>query len=487
MEDVISVGQLYKSYNGLPAVENVSISVKRGTVFGLLGANGAGKSTTIECILGTKKPDMGTVSILGMNPLTARKKLFERVGVQFQEANYQEKITVEELCSVTESLYKVTTNYQSLLKQFGISDKSKSFVSELSGGQKQRLFIVLALIPNPEVVFLDELTTGLDPKARRDVWKSLSNLKARGLTIFLTSHYMDEIEALCDTICILKKEKLCFMELLMKQLLQANAISLRTLIFGLRRRRVMIMKTFRTMLKTELRLSLRGMDMFIFAICMPLVVLIILGIIYGNKPAFEGAEYTFLQQSFGALATISICAGGVMGLPLVVSDYRSKKILKRFKVTPVTPAMILIVQVVIYAIYALASLALVYMTATIFFNYQLAGSWLHFLMGYFLVMISMFSMGMMVGGIVPNTKMVGVVASLLYFPMLIFSGATLPYEIMPAALQRIADILPLTQGIKILKAASLGLPTEGVFLSFILMVALSVICIGVSIKFFKWE
>ncbi|GAB6087550.1 ABC transporter permease [Alkaliphilus crotonatoxidans] len=247
------------------------------------------------------------------------------------------------------------------------------------------------------------------------------------------------------------------------------------------------MKTFRTMLKTELRLSLRGMDMFIFAICMPLVVLIILGIIYGNKPAFEGAEYTFLQQSFGALATISICAGGVMGLPLVVSDYRSKKILKRFKVTPVTPAMILIVQVVIYAIYALASLALVYMTATIFFNYQLAGSWLHFLMGYFLVMISMFSMGMMVGGIVPNTKMVGVVASLLYFPMLIFSGATLPYEIMPAALQRIADILPLTQGIKILKAASLGLPTEGVFLSFILMVALSVICIGVSIKFFKWE
>lgn len=210
MEDVISVGQLYKSYNGLPAVENASISVKRGTVFGLLGANGAGKSTTIECILGTKKPDMGTVSILGMNPLTARKKLFERVGVQFQEANYQEKITVEELCSVTESLYKVTTNYQSLLKQFGISDKSKSFVSELSGGQKQRLFIVLALIPNPEVVFLDELTTGLDPKARRDVWKSLSNLKARGLTIFLTSHYMDEIEALCDTICILKKGKIMF-------------------------------------------------------------------------------------------------------------------------------------------------------------------------------------------------------------------------------------------------------------------------------------
>ena len=111
------------------------------------------------------------------------------------------------------------------------------------------------------------------------------------------------------------------------------------------------MKTFRTMLKTELKLSLRGMDMFIFAICVPVVVLVIMGIIYGGKPAYEGAEYTFLEQAFGAVTTISICAGGVMGLPLVVSDYRSKKILKRYKVTPVSPVMILFVQVVIYTLY----------------------------------------------------------------------------------------------------------------------------------------
>ena len=116
------------------------------------------------------------------------------------------------------------------------------------------------------------------------------------------------------------------------------------------------MKTFKTMLKTELKLSLRGMDMFIFAICVPLVVLIILGIIYGNKPAFAGAEYSFLEQSFGALTTISICAGGVMGLPLVVSDYRSRHILKRYKVTPISPALILLVQVAIYTIYAVLSL-----------------------------------------------------------------------------------------------------------------------------------
>lgn len=247
------------------------------------------------------------------------------------------------------------------------------------------------------------------------------------------------------------------------------------------------MKTFRTMLKTELKLSLRGMDMFIFAICVPLVVLVILGIIYGNKPAFEGAEYSFLEQSFGALATISICAGGVMGLPLVVSDYRNKKILKRFKVTPVSPSIILLVQVVIYTLYAVVSLILLYLAATIFFGYQLQGSLLHFLGGYILVILSMFSIGMMVGGIAPNIKIASVIASVLYFPMLIFSGATLPYEVMPAALQKVADILPLTQGIKLLKAASLGLAVDSVLVPIIVMSALAVICIAVSLKFFKWE
>lgn len=210
MEVTIKVESLSKSYHNVKAVENINITVCRGEVFGLLGANGAGKSTTIECILGTKKYDSGAVSILGMDPQTDRKKLFEKVGVQFQEANYQDKITVSELCEVTASLYKKAADFHDLLIKFGICDKLKSPVTELSGGQRQRLFIVLALIPNPEVVFLDELTTGLDAKARRDVWKILSELKAKGLTILLTSHFMDEIEALCDCICILKQGEIVF-------------------------------------------------------------------------------------------------------------------------------------------------------------------------------------------------------------------------------------------------------------------------------------
>lgn len=171
----------------------------------------------------------------------------------------------------------------------------------------------------------------------------------------------------------------------------------------------------------------------------------------------------------------------------MVSDYRSRRILKRFKVTPTSPALILAVQVVIYAIYSIASLILVYMTAAIFFGYQFHGSWLPFLGVYLLVMLSMFSIGLLVGGLAPNTKIASAIASLLYFPMLIFSGATLPYEVMPAALQKVADVLPLTQGIKMLKAASLGLPMDRVIIPVVVMIVLTVICMSMSLRFFKWE
>ena len=228
-------------------------------------------------------------------------------------------------------------------------------------------------------------------------------------------------------------------------------------------------------------------SMIIFAVCMPVVVVILLGIIYGGKPAFDGADYTFLEQSFGAVSTIAVCAGGVMGLPLVISDYRQKKILKRFKITPSSPVLLLSVQVAIYMIYSLIALVLIYLVSVLLFGMKLQGAFLPFMGAFFLVMISMFSIGMLVGGVSPNTKIASVLASLLYFPMLIFSGATLPYEVMPAVLQKLADLLPLTQGIKLLKAASLGLPAENVMASLAVMAVITVVCGGISIRFFKWE
>ncbi len=210
MQEVISVQHLSKSYGGLPAVDQLNLSVKRGTVYGLLGANGAGKSTAIECILGTRRADSGTVSVLGYDPRKDRRSLFQSVGVQFQESDYQPEIKVSELCEETACLYQSPADWKQLCGQFDIGDKVNVPVKNLSGGEKQRLFIVLALIPDPQLVFLDELTTGLDVKARRSVWRLLSALKEKGLTIFLTSHFMDEVEALCDEICILKNGKAVF-------------------------------------------------------------------------------------------------------------------------------------------------------------------------------------------------------------------------------------------------------------------------------------
>lgn len=206
----IKVANLTKSYRGKTVVSGLNLSVKSGTVFGLLGANGAGKSTTIECILGTKRAEYGTVSVLGFNPPQNRRSLFQKVGVQFQEGDYQPEIKVFELCEETACLYLNPADWKHLCTRLGIEDKTKNSVKSLSGGERQRLFIVLALIPNPQLVFLDELTTGLDAKARRDVWKILEELKLQGLTIFLTSHFMDEVEVLCDEICILKKGQTVF-------------------------------------------------------------------------------------------------------------------------------------------------------------------------------------------------------------------------------------------------------------------------------------
>ncbi|CDM70230.1 ABC transporter [Clostridium bornimense] len=208
MEDIISVKNLKKTYNNIVAVNDISFSVKKGEFFGLLGHNGAGKSTTIDCILGLKAFDSGVVKILNKDPRKSRKEIFEKIGVQLQLSSYPDKIKVYEICEETAALYSESCDYNQLLKKFSLDKVKKNYVSTLSGGEKQKLAVILALIPNPEVVFLDELTTGLDVEARRDVWKLLKSLKKEKVTMLLTSHYMDEVEALCDKIVIIKNGKL---------------------------------------------------------------------------------------------------------------------------------------------------------------------------------------------------------------------------------------------------------------------------------------
>lgn len=241
-----------------------------------------------------------------------------------------------------------------------------------------------------------------------------------------------------------------------------------------------------TFLKTELKLSLRDMNMPIFAVIMPLVIFMILGIIYGTKPAYDGAGYTFLEQTFGAAGAIAICAGGLMGLPQAVSGLRELKILKRFRVTPAGPGFILGVELSMYIVYCIVSLAAL-AAAAFLWGVRLHGSIPAFLGSWALTMFSTLSVGMLVGGVARDGKQASFIASILYFPMLIFSGTTLPIEVMPPVMQKIVGFFPLTQGITMMKHAFLGIGTGNVLLPVCVMVGMTVVCSGLAIRFFRWE
>jgi ABC-2 type transport system ATP-binding protein len=204
-EVVIRVAGCRKTYGRTVAVDEVSFEVNDGEIFGLIGPNGAGKTTTLECIEGLRVPDRGTISVLGLDPFRDVYALQERIGVQLQQAQLQKRIKVWEAVDLWASLYRRSpAEGAKLLEQLGLADKRDAWFMTLSGGQKQRLFIALALINDPDVVFLDELTTGLDPQARRAIWDLVRGIRARGKTVFLTTHLMEEAERLCDRVAIIE-------------------------------------------------------------------------------------------------------------------------------------------------------------------------------------------------------------------------------------------------------------------------------------------
>jgi ABC-2 type transport system ATP-binding protein len=204
----IRVTNLRKSYGGQLAVDDLSLDVEPGEIFGLVGPNGAGKTTTMECVEGLRVPDRGTITVLGLDPVRDVYALQERIGVQLQQAQLQKRIKVWEAVHLWASLYrKQPRNADQLLDQLGLAEKRDAWFMTLSGGQKQRLFIALALINDPELVFLDELTTGLDPQARRAIWDLVRDIRARGRTVFLTTHLMEEAERLCDRVAIVERGK----------------------------------------------------------------------------------------------------------------------------------------------------------------------------------------------------------------------------------------------------------------------------------------
>ncbi|TDD95801.1 ABC transporter ATP-binding protein [Jiangella asiatica] len=200
---VIEVTNLHKRYGTTVAVDDVSFTVEEGEIFGILGPNGAGKTTTVECIEGLRRPDSGTVTVLGLDPTSDRGQLRQVVGAQLQESELPENITVAEAIDLYASFYPNPADPAELMAELGLTEKRDTRFEKLSGGQKQRLSIALALVGNPKIAVLDELTTGLDPQARRDTWQLVEKVRARGVTIVLVTHFMDEAERLCDRLALI--------------------------------------------------------------------------------------------------------------------------------------------------------------------------------------------------------------------------------------------------------------------------------------------
>lgn len=246
------------------------------------------------------------------------------------------------------------------------------------------------------------------------------------------------------------------------------------------------MKKFLTLFKIEGKLTLRSIDAIFFGVCMPIGIMLLIGLISGNNPATDGAGYTLVESSFAALIAVGICATAFMGIPLTIADYRDKKILKHFFVTPVSPMMLLWTHAVINMLLSIISALLIFSVARFFFGYQLIGSPLFFVGSYFLVMVSMYSLGLLIASLCRTVKMANLVCSVVYFPMLFLSGATIPFEIFPKPLQTAAGFLPLTQGIKLLKASSLGLEVN-LLLPLLVLFGALILGILLSMRFFRWE
>ncbi|MGP3961391.1 ABC transporter ATP-binding protein [Nonomuraea sp. 3N208] len=205
---VIDVTDLTKRYAGHTVLNGISFSVEEGEIFGLLGPNGTGKTTTVECVEGLRRADSGSIRVLGLDPVRDGRELRERIGVQLQHTQLPENIKVWEALDLYASFYAKPRDWQELLEEWGLADKRNARFGKLSGGQKQRLFIALALVGNPRVAFLDELTTGLDPQARRATWELIKKVRASGVTVVLVSHFMDEVEELCDRVAVFDRGRI---------------------------------------------------------------------------------------------------------------------------------------------------------------------------------------------------------------------------------------------------------------------------------------
>ena len=246
------------------------------------------------------------------------------------------------------------------------------------------------------------------------------------------------------------------------------------------------MRRFLTLYKIEQKLFFRSPDVFVFNLCMPVVVLLLIGFIAGDQAA-GGEDITYIQSAFASLTAVGICCSAFMSIPIVIVDYRDKKILKRLYCSPASPVRLLAADTLCSVVMSAISAVLVAAAAVMVFGYRMEGDFLYFMGAWLLTLISMFSIGLVAAALCRTTKSLNVATSILYFPMLFFSGATIPYELFPKGLQRVADVMPLGVGIDLMKAASIGADMKGSLANIIILAVIAAVCSTVAVRTFRWE
>src|SRR5258706_553648 len=378
----IEVAHLRKRYGSTVAVDDVSFEVFEGEIFGLIGPNGAGKTTTMECVEGVRTADAGRTTVLGLDPARDAKALQERIGVQLQQAQLQKRIRVWEAVDLWASLYPRTVDGRALLEQLGLTEKRNASFMNLSAGQKQRLFIALALINDPELVFLDELTTGLDPQARRAIWDLVRGIRDRGKTVFMTTHLMEEAERLCDRVAIIDHGRIIDIatpeELIRRHCPEQTVVVV-----------------------TDDRSSDERFRMI------PNV----------ESVTSQDGRFTIRGRGDDLVTHVTI-----------VSIYREGGILKRLRATPLRPHTILMAHVLVKLLFTAITLGAMMAAGRRYVPAGINAPFVSFGLALLFTTLSIVSMGFLIASIVPTARFAQPIGTMILYPMLGLSGLFAPVD-----------------------------------------------------------
>ena len=499
MAHAIVVSDLTKSYGNVEALRGVSFDVAEGEVFGLLGPNGAGKTTTVEILEGYRRRDGGSATVLGFDPGDAPRGLRERMGVVLQQSELSPLLTVREMHRLFAGYFANPRDVDEVIELVGLAEKRDARVKSLSGGQKRRLDLGVALVGNPELVFLDEPTTGFDPAARRAAWELIRTLRSLGTTILLTTHYLDEAQQLADRVAVLRDGVIVSQGAPSDLIGDAQTTEIRYVrdgerivvttteptqpleradgggarvrpraraargapadargrVPGARRRGGRVMSTLVHQLRFEQKTFWRSREAAVFIFVFPLLLYALLGSVYGDEIDVDGRGVPAVDVLLAGLFGYGAANTAFGGLAIVLVVRREAGVLKRIRATPLPPGTyltaVLLSTLVTFALQAVGLLVL----GGLVFDASMPANWLGFAGAVVLGVASFAGMGLAAASLIRSAEGVSAVVNVVILPMAFLSGSFGPTQDFPAFLQAIADVLPLTYFIDIVNGVYL--------------------------------